>query len=317
MPSRVLLTVIIATILLAGAAVAAYVVDAYGIKSRLEAMASLRGTRVVEGPLETRAVYEYGWFGDRTKVDLPVEGAVLDYARNGDHEVVLVADAATRVISVVLMTENGPRVLTSDTAIKATVDISSDGSLVAFAEMVAPGAGEQPTSHRAFYAPERWIVRQVDTASGTVTEAGSGIGPRFFTHGGEQYVAVTTAEGIRVRPAATVSDGMVLPLQTDGSRPAIVAPDGSRIALFDVPSASYVLYDLLITDRVAVTEAGRFVAKIARVGFDGTHAHMIGIEPRGGGDPSASLFVARLGTGSEPVKLHTDPALASVFDVLP
>lgn len=304
--------IVLAVMLLVSAAVAFYM-DVFGVRSRGESALALKGVRVVEGPLETRAVYEYGWFG-RTQVSLPIDGALLDYARNGDYEAALVVDESTRNVSVVLLAKDGPRVLVSDAAIKAALDISPDGSTIVYSEMMPQG--DQTLSPEEFYAPERWVVRQIDIASGAMVEMGPGFAPRFFTYKGELHLAVTASEGIRiVRSSEGTTDGMLFAWSTDGRRPAVISADGSHIALFEQASESYVLYDLVISEQVEVQEAARFKSKIARVGLEGNYAYMVSVEP--GTEPVISLLVVELGSNTEPVNVDSGAELASVFDLLP
>lgn len=235
--------------------------------ARMQGAAMLGEVRTVEGPLEERAAYAYSGAG-RAQIALAPGKLLVDYDRNGGHEAALVFDSATRIASIVLPSSPS-QPLAEGPSIKSSVSIAPDGETVAYAELVRLEGGAALASLEAFYDPDRWLVKTVDTATGVVTTHGIGYAPRLFARDGIEYVLFTNGVGVRIvslTPGA--AQDVVYATATNGLAPAEVADDGSVLALFDDATKSYQLHRVdAISPALALAQLPA-LERVQRIAFE-------------------------------------------------
>jgi len=230
---------------------------------------ALHGARYLAGPFQSRALYEMDWRGPK-EVTLPVPGHVIDYARENGHEAALAqADDATSVYRI----EQGTAAkLVSDAAVKSSIDISWDGTQVAYAERIATTSAS--TTPIAFYAPHDWEIMLLGPDDAAPRSLGSGFAPHFFTKDGTQYLAYTVDTGLHIVELAT-NTHQDIPLdrgaQPDGFFTVAVSPDGMYAAV-PAASASWLLFSLDLDSSGVFTlaPAGKLPPYTNTVAFSGS-----------------------------------------------
>jgi len=227
---------------------------------------ALHGVRYLAGPFQSRTLYEMDWRGPK-EVTLPVSGHVIDYARENGHEAAItLSDDSSSVYTI----ENGKaKKRVSDDATKSSIDISSDGTMVAYAERIATSSAA--TTPNIFYAPDGWEIMLLGPNDTEPHSLGQGYAPHFFTKGGKQYLAYTTINGLHFVDIATNTHQDVSldrSAQPDWFFTAAVSSDGEYAA---VPvSSSYSLFALnLQNGSFTLSPAGTLPPYTNTVAFSG------------------------------------------------
>ncbi|HWH07239.1 MAG TPA: hypothetical protein VNU47_01795 [Candidatus Paceibacterota bacterium] len=233
--TRTRLIILISVIaVLALIAIAAFVpFGGKSLISRIQTQFELRDLRIGDRSYTDAAMRSFGIFDLKADDAGASLGTVGDYARGGSVEAAIVtADGSQQV----WLLGSEPRQLTQSSAGKASLAVSPDGALVAYAAR-SGGEAEHATQLSA------WTMHVIDTATGADVELNSGFDPHFFTRDGVTYLLYTSPLGVEV--AERIADGSFRSFLTpfefaDSADFAVkVTADGSYVALKSVASRTY------------------------------------------------------------------------------
>lgn len=156
---------------------------------------NLIGLKVFEGDYTKGKVLSFGIFGLQEQ-RVRVNGELSDYASAGSTSVAVVRNAETNSEDIVLLSDKS-RPLTSDGKGKASLAVSPDGTMIAFATLETPPEGVPFTPQLS-----SWNVNMLDLKSGEVTLLGTGFAPEFFTSDGKLMLLFTAPTGITIANVA-------------------------------------------------------------------------------------------------------------------
>jgi hypothetical protein len=309
---RILLTLLAAIFVIA----AAYIFNVVSFRTAIDARLALNGARIVEGPLETRSVFEYGLW-NRRAVTLPTEQRFVDYVKSGAAELVLTFDETTREMSLTLIAPT-TRTLVSDITVKSAPSISPQGDMVAYAAWNASTTdGTVPSDRSAYYNPDNWIIRIIDVATGSVSDAGQGYAPKLFHRDGTNYLLFTAADGTHIRPLMLDAQDLIIPEGGLGDWPAEVSADGTYIAIYDGVEKMYHLSRITTLGPVVEKKEVRS-APVTEVAFTEKGVFFVSPHITSAQSLTASLQFASLASATEqPITLETTPTLLQAFRILP
>lgn len=235
-------------------------IDGFTMFERLWTAYELRDVRVVERNYTSVSVSRFGIMGPGSVSFDSLPGTLSDYARAKRVEAGIVTLADTGAQEVVLLGSD-QRVLTGSGSAKASLAISSDGSLVAYATQTSGAQSFSPLL-------STWTVHILNLETGSDTELGAGFGPQFFVRDGVTYLLFTTPEGVQVVDTSTSEyQAFTTPFELgDQIEYAIrVAPNGSHLAMRDRVTQQFSLYEIY---RVAAN---------LPLGIEPTEADLVGL----------------------------------------
>lgn len=229
----------IAAILILILATAFIRIDGFSVFDRLRAAFELRDLSVAERNYTTIAVNRFGILSLSPVSFGVLPGTLSDYARAKGVEagIVTFADAGTQEI-VLLGTDES--VLTGSGSAKASLAVSPDGTLIAYAEQTSGARSFSPVL-------STWTVRILDLETGSNTELGTGFGPQFFERDGVPYLLFTAPGGVQVVDTRTNEyRAFTTPFELDDrvEFAVRVAPDGSYLAMRDRVTQQFSLYEI-------------------------------------------------------------------------
>ena len=239
--TRTLLVIgaIAAAVLIVVVAAALIRIDGFSVLDRLRTAFELRDIRVAERNYASVSVNRFGILSLSPVSFDELPGTLSDYARAKGVEVGIVNLTDTGAQEVVLI-DSDMSVLTGSGSAKASLAVSPDGSLVAYAARTS-GAPE--------FSPllSAWTVRILDRETGSDTELGTGFGPQFFMREGVPYLLFTTPEGVQVVDVSTNEyRAFTTPFDVDDriEFAVRVAPNGSHLAMRDRVTQQFSLYEI-------------------------------------------------------------------------
>lgn len=214
-------------------------VDGFSVLDRLRAGFELRDVRTVERNYSSVSVNRFGIMSLAPVEFDSLPGTLSDYARGRNVEAGIVLLAGTDAHEVVLL-DSTMSVLTGSASAKASLAVSPDGSLIAYATR---------TSGAQTFSPllSEWTVRILDRETGSDTELGTGFGPQFFMQDGVPHLLFTTPEGIQVVDVSTNEyRAFTTPFDLDDriEFAARVAPNGKYLAMRDRVTQQFSLYEI-------------------------------------------------------------------------
>ncbi len=226
-------------VLLALSAAAFIRIDGFTMIQRVWASFELRDVHVAERNYTSVSVNRFGIMSLSPVTFKSVPGTLSDFAEAKGVKVGIVKLADTGAQEVVLLNSD-PAVLTGSGSAKASLAVSPDGKLIAYAVQ---------TSGTQEFSPvlSTWTVRILNHETGTDTELGTGFGPQFFTHDGVPYLLFTTPEGVQVVDTSTNEYRAYTTSFDFDDRiefAARIAPDGSYIAMRDTATKQFSLYEI-------------------------------------------------------------------------
>lgn len=198
------------------------------------------GMRYVAGPFSDRSLYEIGIQGAH-KVVLPVPGNIIGYAREGGKEAAIALSLGNEDIYVHSGSVWKP--LTKNGGIKAALQISPDGTMLAYAFR------SETASTTDFYAQDAWSIHVMDTSSGADRVVGAGYGPQFFSRDGVKYLLYTGVNKVTIvdLDKNTHQDIDVNTGVKNGFFSALVSPNGAYLALPSI-TENYAVFALSATN---------------------------------------------------------------------
>lgn len=230
---------IAAVVLILISAAALIRVDGYSMFDRLQTSFELRDLRTVERNYSSVSVNRFGIMSLAPVEFDSLPGTLSDYARGRGVEAGIVLFAGTGAHEVVLL-DSSMSVLTGSGSAKASLAVSPDGSLIAYATRTS---GEQTFSPLL----SEWTVRILNRETGSDIELGTGFGPQFFMQEGVPHLLFTAPEGIQVVDVST--DGypaFMTPFELDNrvEFAVRVAPNGKYLAMRDRVTQQFSLYEM-------------------------------------------------------------------------
>ncbi len=229
----------IAVLLLISIAAAFIQVNCFSMFDRIRASYELRGLYVAERNYASVSVNSFGITSLSPVALNSLPGTLSDYARMSGVEVGIVKLADTAAQEVVLLGSK-QSILTGSESAKASLAVSSDGNLIAYAVQTS---GAQSFSS----VLSTWTVRILNRETGSDTELGTGFGPQFFTRDGVPYLLFTTPLGIQVVDTSTDEyRAFTTPFDLDDriEFAVRVAPDGSYVMMRDPATKQFSLYEV-------------------------------------------------------------------------
>lgn len=214
-------------------------VEGFSMLDRARAAFELRDVRVAERNYTSVSVSRFGIMSLSPVSFDSLPGTLSDYARARGVEAGIVTVADTGAQEVVLL-GSAQRVLTGSGGAKASLAVSPDGILVAYATQAAGAASFSTTL-------STWTVRILNLETGSDTEIGPGFGPQFFTRDGVPYLLFTTPDGIQVVDTSTNEyQAFTTPFDLDDriEFAVRVAPNGSYLAMRDRVTQQFSLYGI-------------------------------------------------------------------------
>ena len=229
----------IAALILISIAGAFIQINGFSMVDRVRASFELRDLHVAERNYTSVSVSSFGIMSlsPVTLKDLP--GTLSDYARAKGVEVGIVNLADTGAQEVVLLGSK-QSVLTGSGSAKASLAVSRNGQLVAYAAQTEGAQSFSPLL-------STWTVRIINLETGLDAELGTGFGPQFFTRDGVPYLLFTTPEGIQIVDTSTDEyRAFTTPFDFDDrvEFAVRVAPDGSYVAMRDPATKQLSLYEV-------------------------------------------------------------------------
>jgi len=194
------------------------------------------GLMVAEATYESITVQSVGSSGARAASIPEVSGALGDYAEAGNVKAAIVATAEGQ--EVFLLSDDIVQ-LTSDGLQKASLALSADGTMLAYAALT------DPREDGFILSTSRWTVRVVDIASGQSRDLGTGFGPEFFVRDGISYLLYTTPTTLAVFNTQAMKGHQTFfftPSAIDYT--ARVSADGSHFAIRAATTGQFVIYSI-------------------------------------------------------------------------
>jgi hypothetical protein len=222
------------------------VIAAAGYWYSKSSYAAFLNVSYLSGPFETRTLHQFG-FATSKPNSLPVPGHIVDYARTGGTEVAL--SIQSNAFETIYKIQNGTsKTVVSDTSIKSSIAVSSDGSLIAYASRATAATTTNPKN---FYDPNSWNIQLIKNSDAPKL-IGTGYGPQFFARDGQSYLMYATEKGIHLVNLATntYQDIPVSFGTPTASHVAVISSDGRYLLLPDV-ATGYALYSLTYTGTLA------------------------------------------------------------------
>ncbi|MBU1292505.1 hypothetical protein KJ819_00370 [Patescibacteria group bacterium] len=214
-------------------------VDGFSMFDRIRASIELRNIHAVERNYTSVSVQRFGIMSLSPVSFESLPGTLSDYASAKGVAVGIVTLTDTGAQEIVLLnSEQGA--LTGSESAKASLAVSSDGSLIAYAAQTDGSQSFNPLL-------SSWTVRILNRDTGSDIELGTGFGPQFFARDGVTYLLFTTPEGIQVVDTSTAEyRAFTTPFElNDRIEFAVrVAPDGSYLAMRDSVTQQFSLYEI-------------------------------------------------------------------------
>ncbi|MBU2104120.1 hypothetical protein KKD95_03860 [Patescibacteria group bacterium] len=215
-------------------AAAAFIrIDGFSMIDRIWASFELRNIQVAERNYTSVSPNRFGVLALSPIKLGSLSGVLSDYAQAKGVKVGIVNNEV-----VLLGSDQGA--LTGSGSAKASLAVSPDGSLIAYAAQTSGAQTFDPVL-------STWTVRILNRETGLDAELGAGFGPQFFTHEGVPYLMFTTPEGIQVVDTSTEEyRAFTTPFDFDDriEFAARVAPDGSHVAMRDSVTKQFSLYEV-------------------------------------------------------------------------
>lgn len=185
---------------------------------------------------------------------IAVPGALMDYAREGAHEVAIVEAEGT---SQVLLLGEGGRSISVGTDRKAAVAISAAGDAVAHATY----SGSQGRDVLVPFINE-WRIQLTLLESNEVYELGEGFAPGFFTRDGVEYLFFTTSQGVTFFNMKDKTSYQI-PLYTQNVIDSAVSvrEDGSYMVMRNFLTNRYALFAIGQTNNVFTLSAAGVIGE--------------------------------------------------------
>lgn len=185
----------------------------------------LIGLKVFEGAYLSGKVHSFGITGFHEK-KVAVNGTLADYASSRGVAVALVRNTETKAVDVMMLSPKA-YALTADGGGKASVSVSPDGSMVAYAALTNAPAGTHFTPQIS-----AWTIHLLDVKTGEVTLMGTGFGPEFFESNGKLMLLFTSPTGITVADVVLKNSQTTFFLNRDViDYAAHISGDGKYVAI--------------------------------------------------------------------------------------
>jgi|GEM_PF-1808611 len=242
-PFPVRTAIIIAVVLAVAGIIAALLlirIDGFTLLDRMRAQGELRGIMVADRSFESIVPRSFGLTGLADKEIAGISGTIGDYTAGGNIEAVI-ARSAESGAQEVWQLGGEPKLLATGPAAKASLAVSADGALLAYAARTDGAAGFAP-------ALSSWTVHLVNVSTGRDVELGSGFDPEFFVRDGVSYLLYTSRDGVVVTALTDLTNfsGFITPFEFGDSIDfaAKVSADGAHIALKDTATRQYAFYSI-------------------------------------------------------------------------
>lgn len=237
--ARLIILIVIVALLIIAVLAAVVPINGKNLIDRFRTMQDLRDLSVGADSYSEAGVQSFGMFGLKAQTAGADLGTVGDYAEGGEVEAAIItgADGAQHV----WLLGSEPKQISQSAGGKASLAVSPDGTLVAYAAR-AGGEAEFESSLSA------WTMHVIDLATGTDVELNAGFDPHFFTRDGSTYLLYTSPEGVEVTERAT--DGAYRSFLTpfefaDSVNFAVkVSEDGAHIAVKSLASRTYSFFNV-------------------------------------------------------------------------
>lgn len=236
----------------------------------------LIGLKVFEGAYLSGKVHSFGITGFHEK-KIKVSGTLADYASSGGVAVALVRNAETNSVDVMMLSPKA-HALTSDGGGKASVSVSPDGTMVAYAALTNAPSDTYFTAQLS-----AWSIKVLDVKTGEVTLMGTGFGPEFFTNNGKLMLLFTGPTGITVADVALKTSQTTFFLNPGViDYAAHISRDGKYVAIPNGLTKNYELFSVThIEAPIGLNPLGHIQQTLVHGAFNGDTFYGVEREPSG------------------------------------
>jgi len=224
----------------------------------------LIGLKVFEGQYLSGKVFSFGITGFHEK-KVAVNGTLADYASSRGVAVALVRNAETNAVDVMMLSPKA-QALTADGGGKASVSVSPDGTMVAYAALTNAPADTYFTAQLS-----AWTIKILDVKTGEVTLMGTGFGPEFFDSNGKLMLLFTGPTGITVADVSTKTSQTTFFLNPGViDYAAHISRDGKYLAIPNGLTKNYELFSIThIEAPIGLNPLGNIPQTLVHGAFNG------------------------------------------------